>query len=150
MAIEIHETNFNSPDREANGVVMTVHYGNTQRAAISVSGIPRMSPGEFLGELGSLATTIQKAVLSPATEIIAEPIEQSGQLVYLGASPFYLERVQSALAKDVGGSVEVSVNSIVAGHGPLPVSTRFQLSVKAADELATGLLRAVAEAALSG
>jgi hypothetical protein len=145
MAIEIHETNFNSPDRDANGVVMTVHYGDTQKAAISVSGIPRMSPGEFLGELGSLATTIQKAVLSPATEIIAEPVEQSGQLVYLGPSPFYLERVQSASAKDVGGSVEVSVNTIVDGHGSLPVPTRFQLSVRAAEELAKALLRAIAE-----
>jgi len=29
MAIEIHLTSFNSPSREANGVAMTVHYGDT-------------------------------------------------------------------------------------------------------------------------
>jgi hypothetical protein len=149
MAIEIHQTNFNSPSRNANGVVMTVHYGDTQRAAISISGIPKMSPGEFLGELGSLATTIQKAVLSPTTEIIAEPVEQSGHLVYLGPPPFYLEGVQTASVAHVSGSVEVTVNSIVEGHGSLPVPTRFQLSVRAADELSQALLRAVADAGIS-
>jgi hypothetical protein len=148
MAIEIHQTNFNSPSRDANGVVMTVHYGDTQRATISVSGIPRMSPGEFLGELESLSTAIEKAVQNPTTEIIAEPVEQSGHLAFLGPPPFYLERVQTASAEHVGGSVEVTVNSVVDGHGPMPVSTRFQLSVRAADDLATRLLRAVAQAAI--
>jgi hypothetical protein len=150
MAIEIHETNFNNPNREANGVVMTVHYGDSQKAAISISGIPRMSPGEFLGELKSLAATIQSAVHNPVSEIIAEPVEQSGRLIYPGPAPFYLERTQNASAKYAESGVEITVNSIVDGHGPLPVSTRFQLSVRAADELATGLLRAIADADFQG
>jgi hypothetical protein len=146
MAIEIHQTNFNSTDREANGVVMTVHYGDTQKAEISISGIPRMSPGEFLDELKSLAATIQRAVRNPVTEIVAEPVEQSGRIICVGPSPFYLERTQTASAKYVGSGVEVTVNSIIDGHGPLPVPTRFQLGAKAADGLATALYRAVAEA----
>jgi hypothetical protein len=147
MAIEIHLTSFNSPSREANGVVMTVHYGDTQKALISVSGFPKMSPGEFIGELGLLAAAIQWAGRNPAEEIIAEPVEQTGRLIYVGPPPFYLERTQTASAKYVGSCVEVTVNSIVDGQGPLPVPTRFQLSAKAANVLAMSLLQAVAKSA---
>jgi hypothetical protein len=146
MAVEIHATNFDSPSREANGVAMTVHFGDTQKAEILISGIPRMPPGEFAGQLGLLAAAIQWAAANTAKEIFAGPTE-SGRIIYLGPAPFYIERAQTASAKYVGSGVEVTVNSIVDGHGPLPVPTRFQLGAKAADGLAMELLRAVAEAA---
>jgi hypothetical protein len=143
--IIMHSTNLNSPDRHANGAVFTLEYSDQRKAEISLSGIPRMSPGEFRNELELLASAIDRAVKNH-DEITGDPEGQPGRVIFLGQPPFSISRAQSGSARDVGGAVELTVKAIVDGQGPLPVEIAVPLTADQALTIGGRLLGAAASA----